>query len=96
MGPAVKRPDELELWAAVKEGETPRAAGARLGIHPKRVRRLCQKWARKGIFTVGVSADLGTINKYVAGPIFGLEQDADGQWVYHELQGPGVRYAGLR
>ena len=56
---AVKKPDEVALWAAVLAGERPRDAGARLGIHPKRVRGLCEKWASAGIYDYGVSADLG-------------------------------------
>jgi len=55
------KPDELALWEAVISGETPRDAGARLGIHPKRVARLCEKWSRRGDYDYGVSVDLGWV-----------------------------------
>lgn len=53
------KPDEINLWEAVVAGETPRAAGVRLGIDSKRVIGLCEKWARQGNYEYGVSADLG-------------------------------------
>lgn len=53
------RPDEQALWALVAGGESPRDAGKHLGIHPRRVVHLCEKWARQGIYDYGVSADLG-------------------------------------
>jgi hypothetical protein len=53
------KPDEAALWAAVVAGEKPRRAGERMGIHPNRVIYLCEKWARKGIYDYGVTADLG-------------------------------------
>ena len=56
---AVKKSDELALWAAVVAGEWPRHAGQRLGIHPNRVVALCRKWTRKGVYEYGVSVDLG-------------------------------------
>lgn len=55
----MKKPDEIALWSLVVNGERPRDAGARLGIHPKRVRGLCEKWANAGIYDYGVCADLG-------------------------------------
>ena len=55
------KPDEAELWAATVAGETPREAGLRLGIPNKRVLYLCEKWARRGVYGYGVSADLGWI-----------------------------------
>lgn len=57
----MKRPDEIALWFLVVNGERPRDAGARLGIHPKRVRGLCEKWASAGIYDYGVCADLGWV-----------------------------------
>lgn len=53
------KPDELALWEAAVAGEWPRIAGLRLGIHPKRIIYLCEKWARQGRYDFGVSPDLG-------------------------------------
>lgn len=58
------KPDERALWAAIQHREqgmnvSPRAAGRRLGIHPRRVEYLCEKWARLGIYDWGVVCDLG-------------------------------------
>ena len=39
--------------------EFPRDIGARLGIHPKRVVYLCEKWADNHWYDYGVSTDLG-------------------------------------
>ena len=36
-----------------------RDLGVQLGIHPKRVAYLCEKWASQGWYEYGVSADLG-------------------------------------
>lgn len=55
------KPDELALWEAVVSGESPRLAGERLGIHPKRVVSLCEKWSRKGDYDYGTSPDLGWV-----------------------------------
>ena len=54
-----RRPDEVALWAEVAAGRRPRAAGLQLGIPHGRVLYLCEKWGRLGIFTWGVTADLG-------------------------------------
>lgn len=51
--------DERDLWAAVTAGETPREAGVRLGVHPRRVVALCRKWYRRRIYDYGVIEDLG-------------------------------------
>lgn len=56
------KPDELALWAALDGDVAPRDAGRALGMHPKRVLAICEKWARKGIYDYGVSADLGWKN----------------------------------
>lgn len=53
------RADEVTLWAAVKSGEPPRDAGRRLGVPPNRVRYLCEKWSRQGVYDYGVTVDLG-------------------------------------
>ena len=53
------RADETALWAALVAGETVRDAGERLGIPPNRVRYLCEKWSRKGVYEWGISHDLG-------------------------------------
>ena len=57
------KPDELALWAALEAGEWPRDAGHRLGIPPRRVNYLCEKWSRQGIYDYGVVCDLGWINQ---------------------------------
>lgn len=54
-----QKPDEAALWAALLAGEWPRDAGARLNIPPNRVRYICLKWSRKGIYDYGVTYDLG-------------------------------------
>jgi hypothetical protein len=60
LGPAAgAKPDEHELWAALLAGETPRAAGQRLGIPHRRVVYICEKWSRQRIYNYGVTADLG-------------------------------------
>ena len=59
------RDDESKLWLSFglnTEHETPRAAGRALGIPPRRVEYLCEKWARKGWYDYGVAADLGWKN----------------------------------
>lgn len=53
------KPDEVALWESTLAGEWPRSAGQRLGIHPKRVQALCEKWAKRGIYNYGVTCDLG-------------------------------------
>lgn len=55
----MKKPDENKLWEAVLTGKSPRDAGKKLGIHPKRVDSLCEKWARQGKYDYGVCCDLG-------------------------------------
>jgi hypothetical protein len=55
----MKKADEQALWLATVRGEKPRDAGKQLGIPSKRVVKLCEKWARKGIYDYGVSPDLG-------------------------------------
>jgi hypothetical protein len=54
-----KREDEQALWAALMTGEQPRYAGRRLGMPPRRVEYLCNKWADKGVYEYGVVYDLG-------------------------------------
>jgi hypothetical protein len=83
----VIKPDERALWEALRAGEQPRTAGPRLGIAPKRVRYLCEKWARRGIYDYGVSCDLGwEVGRVVVKTRWHLEQDPDGQWVYHSVR----------
>jgi hypothetical protein len=53
------KPDERQLWEAVLSGEWARNAGKRLGIHPKRVQALCEKWSVRRIYSYGVTCDLG-------------------------------------
>ena len=53
------RADERALWDALLAGEWPRDAGRRLGIPHNRVRYLCEKWGRRGIYNWGVVYDLG-------------------------------------
>jgi hypothetical protein len=55
------KPDEVALWAAIQDGTWPRHAGSALGMHPKRVISLCEKWADRGIYNYGVTADLGWV-----------------------------------
>lgn len=55
--------DEVALWQALELGESPRNAGFRLGIPPRRVEYLCIKWARQGIYDYGVVHDLGWIQR---------------------------------
>lgn len=54
-----KRQDEKDLWSALLNGEKPRDAGIRLGIPPRRVEYLCNKWSVKGVYEWGVVYDLG-------------------------------------
>lgn len=53
------KPDERALLLAVAAGDQPRDAGARLGIHHRRVDYLCEKWTGKGLYDWGVSVDTG-------------------------------------
>lgn len=62
------RPDERALLTefAARGGKPSlgphvslRATGADLGMHPKRVAYLAQKWSRKGWYDYGVSVDMG-------------------------------------
>lgn len=53
--------DERALLDAAIAGERPRYAGQRLGINYKRVKFLCEKWATKGMYDYGVTADLGWV-----------------------------------
>lgn len=69
--------DERALWAALLAGEQPRTAGHRLGIHPNRVRYLCEKWARRGIYDYGVSHDLGWVERRT---LYRPVQRDDGMW----------------
>lgn len=73
-----RRPDEIALWHAVCDGETPRVAGHRLGMNHKRVWYLCEKWARRGIYDYGVSVDLGS--PYQFPTQWRLVQRPDGAW----------------
>lgn len=52
-------PDEQALWARLLTGEKPRYAGSALGIPPRRIRYLCEKWARRGLYDWRVVVDLG-------------------------------------
>ncbi|HEY4261838.1 MAG TPA: hypothetical protein VGM98_16830 [Schlesneria sp.] len=59
--------DEKQLRYMVIEREhattpTVRELGNRLGIHPKRVVAMCEKWIRQGWYDCGVSADLGWVS----------------------------------
>jgi len=53
------KPDEAALLRALSNGVMPRDAGETLGIHWKRVEKLCYKWADRGWYEYGVTADLG-------------------------------------
>lgn len=53
------KPGEAGLLRALTEGIKPRDAGERLGIHWKRVEKLCWKWADRGWYEYGTTADLG-------------------------------------
>ena len=55
------RDDEQALRAAIEAGETPRAAGKRLGMASKRVCYLCGKWASRNTYEYGVCVDLGWV-----------------------------------
>lgn len=91
-----KRPDEVKLWHAVRAGETPRAAGARLGVHPKRVRRLCEKWARKGIYGYATSVDTGWVNEWRVPEKWEIVRDEDGGLRYQLTALATTRKAELR
>lgn len=67
--PAGVKEDEKQLWRALLDGVWPRDAGASLGIPPRRVAYLCEKWASKGIYNYGVSADLGWVELTADGQI---------------------------
>lgn len=57
-----KRPDEIALWNAFGPGtahEWPRHAGRALGIPPRRVEYLCEKWSRQRVYDYGTCCDLG-------------------------------------
>ena len=61
------KPDEAELLRRMKEGMSlprgkrpwPRQIAQEIGMHPKRLWSICEKWARKGFYEYGVSCDLG-------------------------------------
>lgn len=61
------KPDEKEfLLALFVEAEKPlmvrkptREVGAGVGIPPRRVAYICEKWSRKGWYNYGVSVDMG-------------------------------------
>lgn len=57
------KPDEWnllrELFSRTDIHEHVRKIGARLGMHPKRVIYLCEKWAGRDWYDYGVAADLG-------------------------------------
>lgn len=85
------KPDEQALWDALAAGEQPRTAGPRLGIPPKRVWYLCEKWSRRRIYGYGVSCDLGWLETRQG---WWLRRRADGMLQYHpytkvaQLSGP--------
>lgn len=60
----MKKPDEIELLKLVRYGMWPRDAGRVLGIHWRRVQRLCEKWQRKQWYTCGVTIDLGWLTGF--------------------------------
>ena len=52
--------DERALLIAIADGETPRAAVARLGMAPGRARYLLEgKWSTRDLYESGVVYDLG-------------------------------------
>lgn len=54
------RQDETDLWMLVHDcGVKPRNGARIMGMHPKRLLYLCEKWSRQGKYDYGVSADLG-------------------------------------
>ena len=63
------KPDAQALFDRIRQagqgGETPRKIGEDLGIHPKRVARLCEKWERQGLYDWGVTVDLGWRTDYL-------------------------------
>ena len=59
--------DEKNLFRFVHlSGCTPRRVAQVLGIHPKRCRYICGKWADKGIYDYGVSVDMGWLEPFGA------------------------------
>src|SRR3990167_229874 len=68
-GGAAVKPDELSLFLALadehggpynpNQGRCARQLGKELGLHPKRVNYLCQKWTHKALYSYGVAVDLG-------------------------------------
>jgi hypothetical protein len=67
------KPDEAALLDAVKKirhlpveaRPSVRELGQQLGIAPKRVCYLCEKWTLQGIYNYGVSCDLGWLEEDV-------------------------------
>ena len=57
------RADEKSLLEAVAGGTSPRDLWESMGMPYKRMLYLCEKWARKGWYDYGVSADLGWITE---------------------------------
>lgn len=64
----MRKPDEIELYAALRQGrvlpyeagrELPDATAERLGIAEKRAYCLLQKWSDKGWWDYGVSLRCG-------------------------------------
>jgi hypothetical protein len=50
---------EEYLFREVNRGHTAAAAGARMGLPPSKVNRLCLKWAKKKFYTYRTDPDLG-------------------------------------
>jgi len=57
------KPDERALLAHVVNGRWPRDAAVAVGMHWKRCFRICEKWAGRGWYDFGVSADLGWLTE---------------------------------
>ncbi len=62
----IKR-DEQKLFKLVEHtGKWPRAIAKAIGMHPKRCRYICDKWADKGIYEYGVSVEMGWLTPFWA------------------------------
>ena len=63
------KPDELKLFLALadehggpynpSQGKFARDIGKEMGMHPKRINYLCEKWTQKGRYEYGTCVDLG-------------------------------------
>lgn len=53
----------MHFLGGANDKATPRSIGRVMGIPPKRVVALCEKWANKGWYEYGVSVDTGWLTE---------------------------------